>query len=58
MRMTDHRVRWVYDEDPDLSHLEQWDTPAKYKDSPYMHKGEKVPFTCYINTYGNPDNYR
>lgn len=57
MRMTDHRVRWVYDEDPDLSYLEQWDTPAKYKEAPYMHRGEPVPFTCYINTYGNPDNY-
>jgi len=26
------RVRWEYDQDPDLSYLEQWDTPEKYYD--------------------------
>ena len=57
--MTDHRVIWHYDEDPafSLDHLEQWNTKEKYAGNEIIHNGEKVPFTCYKVTYGDPDNY-
>lgn len=37
--MPTYRVKWDYDPEPDLSHLEQWDTPEKY------YGADKVP-TC------------
>lgn len=53
------RFQVVYDEDPDLSYLEQWDTPEKYKGNEMLDPtiGEVIPFEEYIQTYGNPDKH-
>jgi hypothetical protein len=48
------RVTWDYDCDPDLSYLEQWDTPEKYYDldapcpkcGSYMEYSELHMFVC------------
>lgn len=51
------RLRLEPDPWPDLSHLEQWDTPKKYKGNEILEDGKPVPFEEYISTWGDPDNY-
>lgn len=49
------RVVWEYEQDVDLSHLAQWNTPEKYAGNELVVKGAKVPFDKYKEFWGNPD---
>ena len=51
------RVKWVYDEDPDLSDLEQWNTPETYQGYEVYEDGEPLSFKNYMQTYGNPERH-
>lgn len=55
--MTDTRYRVEYDEFPDLSWLEQWDTPEKYEGNEILEDGSPVPFEQYAATWGDPDRH-
>ena len=51
--MRTYRVRWEFDDAPDLSHLEQWDTPQKYKGNEVMKDGKPMESFRYYK--GAPD---
>ena len=54
-----YRVIWEYDDDPDLSWLEQWNTPETYKGNEVQEgcHGIPMPFDEYMATYGNPERH-
>jgi hypothetical protein len=56
---SEYAVVWDYDEDADLSFLEQWDTPQKYAGNEVIDEktGLPMPFDEYMQTYGNPDRH-
>ncbi len=49
------RVVWEYDPYPNMSYLEQWDTPEKYKGNEVIRDGRELPFDEYIEREGNPE---
>lgn len=51
------RIVWDYEELVDLSHLQQWDTPEKYKKAEVFINGELLSFEEYIKFYGNPERH-
>ena len=51
------RVVWDSEQDVDLSHLEQWDTPEKYEGNEVFVDGRKVPFNEYMKFWGDPNRH-
>lgn len=51
------RIRFDYDPEPDLSWLDQWNTPKTYRGNEVVVDGKKLPFAAYMQTYGDPNNY-
>ena len=51
------RIIWEYDPDPDLSWLEQWNTPEKYRGNEVYENGKPLPFDEYIQYHGNPEHH-
>lgn len=52
-----YQVTFDYDPEPDLSWLEQWDTPAKYKGNEIIENDEPVSFERYLEYWGNSDRH-
>lgn len=62
--MAEYRIVIELDPDPDLSWLEQWNTPEKYAGNEMVDRGpndnqppRKIPFDEYIKYWGNPDRH-
>lgn len=53
----DFRVKFDIDPDGDLSYLDQWDTPEKYRGNEVLRDGKPIPFEEYIQHEGNPDKH-
>jgi hypothetical protein len=51
------RVVWSYEDSPDLSWLEQWNTPEKYKGNEVCIDGKPVPFEEYMQFWGDPNRH-
>jgi hypothetical protein len=51
------KVVFEHDIDPDMSWLEQWNTPTTYRGNEVIIDGRKLPFDEYMRTVGNPDNH-
>lgn len=58
MSQPNRRATFDYDPDPDLSWLEQWDSPAKYQGNECRdEEGDVLTFEDYQRTVGNPDHH-
>lgn len=56
--MSKKRIIWDYETAPDLSFLEQWNTPETYAGNEVVNgEGEELSFEEYMETYGNPDRH-
>src|SRR5882672_9784268 len=56
--LTHYKVIFDLEPDPDMSWLDQWNTPATYKGNEVYVNGQPVPWTDYRRYWGDPDRHR